>query len=373
MSEKPTDIGLNYSREQLMAAIVAGQRTIRYRYERLDKNLQSIDYLDSVESAKISYNYLADIKRTASFTIVESDQEVDYFNQLIRPYVGILMDDGLWTHIPVGTFLLSSPSRARANGKTVRDVRAYDFCSVIRTNYNDTRYQIAAGAIVTDAVIAICDQLGLQQNIKPSATVAPALRAWDPGTSYGVIINDLLNMIGYGSIYFTPLGVATASEYIEPALRAITFQYATDEFSILTEEASETLDTFDIPNQWVFVVSQPDRPVLTSTYTNNVATSPTSVQNRGRTVEFFDNQRDEADQAALDLACRKKAQEDSQIYSEVAVSTALNPLHDESETIMLTHDPLGIEKTVYNEMSWEMDLGSEEALMTHSMRRTVAV
>lgn len=367
------DVGSGYGNDQILAAIVAGYRTIRFRYELLAPDLTSIRFLDNVETCKVEYNYLADVKRTATFTIAEDGQTVNWLQDLIRPYVDILMPDGLYARIPVGTFLLSTPTRAAKDGLVTRDVTAYDRMQILRQNYNATRYQIAAGANVVTAVESILDDFSLTHDIKDSPTTAAAIRAWDPGTSWGVIVNELLDSIGYGSIWFDPMGVANAKPYEDPASRKIDFTYKTDEFSIMPEEATETYDVFDVPNNWVFVVSQPDRPVLTSTYTNTSADSETSTINRGgRIITYFDNQQDAADQTTLDTLVRKKAQEDSQIYNEIEVMTALNPLHDESATIELTHDPLGVDSKKYNEMTWEMTLKAGET-MKHTMRRLVAV
>lgn len=373
MGDAPTDISTSYGDDEVFEAIHGDHFTVRFRYERLGADLSTIDYLDSVEGCTVSYNYLADVKLTASFSITEDEgQPIDYLRELIRPYVGILMPDGLWTHIPMGTFLLSSPTRASSAEGVSRDVKAYDLGLILRQNYTPSRYNLAVGAVITDAVTAILDGVGLTSDIKPSPTTAIAARSWDVGTSWAVIVNDLLAMIGYGSLYFTPLGKAMSDLYIEPANRTVSFVYATDRFSITSGDATQTMDLFDVPNSWVSVVSQPDRPLLTSSYTNSSPDSPTSTVSRGHTIMSVITDSDAASQAILDAEVRKIAAEASQVYDEIQISTAMNPLHGEATSIQLTHDPLGIEATMYNETAWELKL-EQGALMTHTARRAVAI
>ncbi|MEU1863696.1 hypothetical protein [Streptomyces gardneri] len=88
---------------------------------------------------------------------------------------------------------------------------------------------------------------------------------WPPGTPKLTIINKLLNAINYETLYFDEYGVAIVRPYVPPASRESEFDYATDQNSVILPDAEQTLDLFDVPNSFTLVVSDPDRPPLTST------------------------------------------------------------------------------------------------------------
>lgn len=83
-----------YTADEIREALqgVTGSRMFSFRYDLLDTNNEVIRALDTVKSCKISQNWLADIKRTASFSLRAGTVEsIDYLSNRIKPWIRLKM------------------------------------------------------------------------------------------------------------------------------------------------------------------------------------------------------------------------------------------------------------------------------------------
>lgn len=83
-----------YTAAEIEAALrgSTGSRHFTFRYEHLDENNKKLGDLDQVLSCKITQNWLADIKRTATFSIKSPRQDpIDYLKDRIKPWVRLKM------------------------------------------------------------------------------------------------------------------------------------------------------------------------------------------------------------------------------------------------------------------------------------------
>lgn len=368
----------SYTAAQTRAALLSSIRKVDFRYELLDSsnNVKSdISSYFRQDGNEVRQNSLADIKRTAKFTVLDT-APINWLSDRVKPYMRLLMSDGNYAEWAQGVFLLSSPQRtADPFGQIVREVDAYDQLQILRDDVVTDRYTVAAGVNYisgANAVQALLTSAGITSySLDPTASTLPAALDWDPGTTKLKIINDLLNAINYGSLWFDQAGVAQAHPYVLPSARATEFTYSDDSQSVIAPNVQDVLDLFGVPNKWVAVVSEADRPVLTSSYTNSNPLSPTSTVSRGRTIVDFRTDISAADQTTLDAAVSRLAALASQVYEQVQFSTALMPMHGDSDALAFNFSELGISKT-YIETEWILPLKAG-ALMTHTMRRVVPV
>lgn len=81
-----------YTADEVLDVLLSvnGSRTISFRYELLDSDNVKIDDLTNVLAGSVSYNYLADINRTARFTIVD-DGTINYLTNRIKPWARVEM------------------------------------------------------------------------------------------------------------------------------------------------------------------------------------------------------------------------------------------------------------------------------------------
>ena len=83
-----------YTVAEIEAALkgATGSRKLSFRYELLDSSNKVKRELDTVTAAKISQDWLADIKRTATFSLRSGFQDpIDYLSDRIKPWVRLHM------------------------------------------------------------------------------------------------------------------------------------------------------------------------------------------------------------------------------------------------------------------------------------------
>jgi hypothetical protein len=355
-------------------AYAAGHRYWTFRYELLDLNNAFVADLDNVLGGKVSMSWLAPIKRTAEFVLRESDIDIEWLTDRIKPWIRLHLPpygDDDWVEWPLGVFLLSSPTRTvDAAGVVRRQVTGYDQLQVLSDDKIADRYTVVAGSVHTDEVLTL---LGGDFTYRCTAhsSVTRVDREWPPGTSKLSMINDLLSAINYKSLFFDEDGVAVIEPYVSPSVRTEEYTYADDETSLILPDVEQELDLFGVANSWVLVVSNPDAPALTSTYTNDNPASPTSTVRRGRTITDYREEEEAADQATLDAKVSRLALEASQVYEHVRFSTGINPLHSCNDVYRIALIGLAINST-FVETKWELPLQAG-AEMTHEARRLVSI
>lgn len=372
MGVMPTVTVIIYSQQTIIDVLhgKTGSRTIRFRYTLLDKNnVTQGDITNLVLNARVSNNFLAEIKRTAVFEL-RDDGSINFLSDRIKPFCEVKMSDGGWVSFPLGVFLLSTPEkRADVTGLVTRRIEGYDQNQVLKDDRVTDRYLIPAGTNTISAVKTILDGAGINnQNLTPTNKTLPVDREWDPGTTKLQIVNELLASINYLSLYFDEDGVAVAKPYVSPANRAVEYTYRDDDTSVLFPEMEQVIDLFNVPNQWVLIVSEPDRSVLKSIYTNSNPDSPTSTVSRGRTIVDY-RQVEAADQTTLDDLAARLAFEASQVYEHVRLETPIMPFHSHNDVIQLYYAKLGI-AFKYSEQSWSFEL-RPGARHQHDIRRVV--
>lgn len=361
----------------MATALVASQRNWSFAYKAVSGDGNTVLRDLTVERCSVANNNLADkVKRTCQVTLAASSP-FDQLSELFRPYVTLTYGGTTFTWC-LGTFLLSSNSNralAEAGGSSSALV-GYDRLLVVEEDKIDDRLVILTGAVVTDWVAAVLVGAGLPSNgVVSSALQTVAPMEWDPGTPKAKVIADLLSAIGYRSLYCDELGTPIAEPYVDPAAAPVVWNYAPDVRSVIVPGVDVTLDLFSIPNRWVAYVSEPDRPVLTSTYTNENPASVTSTVNRGRTIvdvialQQATGEAPPVNQATLDAKVLQMARNASQVYSDAEFTTGLMPFHGDGEVFTLD---VGDGPVRYREHTWEMDLAAG-GQMKHRFRRVVAI
>ena len=361
-----------HTAEEVKAVLHGPVQQWSFRYDLLTNQNKLKKRLTNVLAASVANNALAEIKRTARFTLVD-DGSIDFLKDRIKPWVRLKMPDGGWAEWPQGVFLLSTPPRVvDSTGVITREVEAYDQLQVLVDDKMEGRYTIAQGTNYIVAVKALLDSAGIvSQNLAPTSSTLPADLDWEPGTQKKVIINALLGAINYRSLWFDENGVAVAEPYVSPADRASEYSYNTDDESVILPGVKDGLDLFAIPNKWVLVVSEPDRAPLTSVYTNENPNSPTSTVSRGRTIVDVRGYEEAVDQTTLDARAQRIAFEASQVYQQIEMETGIMPMHSDSDVVILVHTALGI-SAKFAETSWGMEL-KKGAAMQHRLRRIVNI
>jgi hypothetical protein len=369
----------SHTEAEVLAALQGhtGSRRWSFRYEHLEPDGTWLRDLDNVTAGTVAQNWLADIKRTATFSMAERGG-IDFLADRIRPNVRLhLPPFGVEDFVewPQGVFLLTTPKRnVNASGQVTREVEGYDQLQVYADEALTDRYTVAAASNVVTAVVTLLNSVLVPPSIvsTPHAGTLSTAKEWPPGTTKLKMINELLSMINYESLSFDEDGQALVRPYRPPSERAPEYTYADDQHGLVVPTVDQELDIFNVPNQWVMVVSEPelDTPIR-STYTNSDPASPTSTVRRQRTITDYREEQEAVDQAALDGKVARLAFEASQVYETIPFQTGLMPIHSGNDVYQLVVSGLAI-NALYAEHSWKLTMKAGVP-MEHQARRVVTV
>lgn len=387
-----------FTREQVMLALHSPNRRLDFRFELLDKESKKKKNLTTVISGDVNHNSLATIKRTANFTL-KDDPDINYLSDKIKPYVRVFVPEGKilaryynfysqqfaaeievvktsensgWAEFPLGEFLLSSPTKKEENGIVIREIEAFDGLVILNEDKFTERYGFGEGTSYYQAIITLLQSAGINKyNIGHTDKTLPRDIEFEMGTSKLQVINELLAAINFEPIHVDVNGFFISQAYRSPSLKTPEYYYVTNSESVTFGGMSEELDVFDVPNKWVVVVSNAEQEPLISTYENHSESSPTSIENRGRTIVDFREVDDIADQESLDAYVDKIAFEASQVFGKVEFETAIMPFHDYNDVFEIDFTDLGV-KGLYSETEWSFpfEVGGR---MKHRVRRVVNI
>ncbi len=389
-----------YSSLDVWNQITTTGNTLSFTYEKLDRS-DGVKFLlpQSIQSCKITFDGLAEVKRTAEFTILETDSEpIDYLNDRIRPWINVLMPDGGYSTHPMGVFLLDAPTRHWENGLITRAVTGYDKTKLFQdasfggdSDVTLGSYIIPAGSLYTDQLLELIIRSGVLDNhIKItesdlSAAVsrkitkrnAKSLRKQRQGlrsklqyyqrhkVTVHTAIQKLIRAINYEDVWFDGYGHAVVEPKADMNDKPVKHIYRTDDKSIMLPVVDQTLDLANTPNVIIRAINQPDRPIVVSKFTNSDPSSPISTVSRGRKIVDFDTV-DAASKNELDQIVRQEAINAANVYEEVTFSTMINPMHSYLDRIQMHHDGLGIDAD-YQEVGWSIEM-KPGGVMTHTAR-----
>lgn len=361
-----------YSKQEIIDVLhyKKGSREMKFRYDLLNKDEQKIKTLETVESGEIQMSSLANIKRTAKFTIQDTG-DINWLSDRVQPFCLLKMPDK-WIEWSMGIFLLSSPTRKDKGKKIWREVECYDGLQVLADDKTDSLYYIPEGTNYIEATRNLLIECGITKiNLEATDKILTISKEWESNTDKLKIANELLQEINYTSLWVDEWGYFTASKYRSPQDKAAGYIYKDDSFSIVYGGFREELDLFHVPNKFTVVVSNAESEPITSTYLNNNVDSPLSITNRGRVISDVRTLDSIADQIALDEYTQRIAFNDSQIYGNVEFESAIMPFHSYSDVIQLEYKPLAI-KDKYTETGWTIPLIAGGS-MKHSVRKVMII
>lgn len=358
----------DYTHDEVVKILHSANRKEWYSVELLDKDENKKGILQKVKSLSIEYKSLRTIKRTANLTIAESDQEINYLSDRIKP-IFYIKSRGKVISFPLGIFLLSSPSRDDKNIEVTREIECYSKLQILLDDSFSERYYIAAGTNYVSAIADIIKSTGeMNIDVEPTDKVLATDREFDISKSKLEIINDLLQEINYYSLRTDSNGYFVSSPYVQPDLKQITYQYLDDELSVTYYGMRETLDLFNVKNCFLCYTTNPEKPSLKSIFINDSQFSEISTINIGRQKWDKRELEDIADQQALDDYTKRIALEASNVYGHLEFKTAIMPFHTDLDNLYIRYSPMQIDSN-FQEIGWSLNLNDNT--MLHDVRRLI--
>lgn len=279
-------------------SILTVNRASRVRVELLTAAEAPAGTLDGVTGGSVLYTSANSVHGSASISVTDNGQAVDWLTARVRPVVTV---DG-YGDTALGVFLVSeAPESWDDTGRTWA-VKLLDKATILDQDSVDAAYTLDAGTVVTDAVVTLISSTGEANTaVTPSAATLVGPLVWPAGTTKLQIVNDLLSVINYFSLYCNGDGQYRGDPYTVPAARPAVWDFLDGENCIYLPGLTKDVDLFAIPNT-VIAIGQGDgtTAALVSTATNDDPTSPYSTVSRGRTITTVYTGVEAADQPTLD-------------------------------------------------------------------------
>lgn len=262
-----------------------GPRSPAWLFERLDSEDRPLGALDGVTGGRCEIRALSRLGGTASLVLDDRNVGIDWQRDRVR----VTYDPGIpgvqaW---PVFTGLFTSPTVTHlGGGRTVYEVDLLTKMAVIDEDTVEATYSLPAGTPVIATVAGLIRSAGEDRiAVTPSDAVLGAALVWDAGTSKLTIVNDLLAVAGYWSLWCDGSGQYRVEPYLDPASRPVAHTFRHGATAFYAPEWSRTQDMSSVPNRFV-VVGQGDEETepLVGVATNENPDSPFSFQARGRWV-----------------------------------------------------------------------------------------
>ncbi len=353
------------------AALVSGTRTVRYRMYVLTRDgvrIGSVPFADG----RVDQDSDAFVQRSMACTVPALyAREIDFAAARLQPAMQLILPDGGICEWPMGVFLPTSPVVSNTEQGVERyAIEAYDQAVVLRDDKLTDALEIPAGTPYLEAAYAQLQAAGISRLVRDeTGVVLPATLQFEMGASRLDVVNRLLAAINYRPVWFDAYGNARFTAYIPPYGRPALHSYAADAKSVISPACDRALDTFEIPNVIVCVVSRDDA-ALTSRWENANPASALSTTRRGRRVVTLVTLEDVADQETLDEYAQRLGNQATAAAEEVSFETLTMPGHGAWDVVHLdlSNDIFGR----YEEATWSMDL-TPKGRMRHTARKVVMV
>ena len=204
-----------------------------------------IDELPRIRGGSLEWNAFAAVQSGGTLEFARAPSpRIDWITSRIR-----IMHHADGIDRPMGVYIPAWPKTRRTTALTQASVRLEDPTARLRSQLAHWA-QYGAGTVVTDRIAGNLRKLGETAiALTPSGETLRTAMAWEPDKTWGNVTADLLDVIGYGSIWCDQSGWWRAAPYVPPAQRPIRAIYGGNPTDLLVRpEYEEEADLTDVPN-----------------------------------------------------------------------------------------------------------------------------
>lgn len=284
--------------------ILYGSRTTSYRWEVLKHDPATgldnlVGVLDGVSTGSLTWTQNVSVKGAGKVSVLDLDvaqagmlriADIATYSARLRP---VCVIQGL-PETSLGVFLLTAAGEDWDTTGRTWSFELLDKNTVPDQEDVDSSYSVPAGTTILAQVKIILQSCGETINVDASNTAVTASNmTWDIGTSKLKIINDLLDVANYNSLWMDGNGNYMVTPYVLPVNRSVNYdilgvprELRDGEQGIYKPQWSRDKDSYDVPNKVIAIQAADgaDTAALTGSYTNADPASPYSTVSRGRTI-----------------------------------------------------------------------------------------
>lgn len=227
----------------------------------------------SVEKSAFS-----DLKESGSVNYQGDTPPDDH--DLLRIYYEFDDDDGNHAEHAIATMRMYV-SEPTYQGDIIKGtVELYSLLQVLSDKVYGSPFTIAKGTKAVTFAKQLAEGLNLKVNSASSSYTIATDHTFDNDASYLTIINWLLTVANFQSVFRDEYGVLQMQPYIEPTEREVSFTFVDDEQSIMYPEVKQSYDWGSTPNV-VRMIYETDEETLIAAAYNIDPASRASIVNRG--------------------------------------------------------------------------------------------
>lgn len=293
-----------------------------WAFKLLDRRDSELHDLDGVTGGSAEVVAQSVLGGSGSMSI-DGDQGIDWMSHRVQ---AIFTDgDTSW---PFGTYLFASPTENHTEFGVTYQVQLLSKMKIVAEDTVESRYSLPAGTVVVPVVVALITSTGETRIAATASTTAlTSPLTWEAGTSKLTIINDLLQAIGYWSLWCDGAGQFRVQPYLNPASRPVAFNFEHGERSLHFPEWDREQDLTSVPNRFIAVGQGSDTAApLVGVATNEDPNSPYSFQRRGRWITATEEGVEGTSQAVFDQYAARKLRDAMDPVARLAVTHALMEL-----------------------------------------------
>lgn len=322
-------------------SVLTGNRSSSIRVDLLSAVEAPVGTLIGVRSGSVVHTSAKSVHGSAAFTVVDVGQDVDWLNARFRPVLTIAG----YGDVALGVFLVAEAPEAWGDVDRVWSVKLLDKGTILDQDKVEATYALDAGTVVTTAIIALIESTGeTNYSITPSSATLVNPLTWPPATTKLQIVNDLLSIINYFSLFCNGDGQYRGEPYVKPASRPIMWEFLDGENCIYLPALVKDVDLFAIPNKVVAsTTGDGTTAALTSNATNTDPLSPYSTVSRGRTIVHPETGVEAPDQATLDAYTERRLIELTTPTASIDIQHAFVPTLMFNHAAILRRVPAGID------------------------------
>ena len=194
----------------------------------------------------------------------------------------------LWYHregqepIPQGVWIPTVPSYDYENGRQSASIKLSDKLEILQAEIG-SYYTLPVGVNVINRVRTILSNRNVGTNIVPASTAtARVATTWEPTKTWLTVLNDMLSMVNYASLYSDNLGVVRSEPYVAPENRPVIETFGAGDAQLVKSRFKDQVPIFDVPNVFIAIAKGTnDTPGLVAVARNTDPRNAFSIPRRG--------------------------------------------------------------------------------------------
>lgn len=342
-----------------------------WRYTLAGEPLEDITH--AALSGKVTMNSNADIKGSLSLKIRALNLVTPFVDQ-IAPFLIIADANGQSQRYQMGLYAIPPGKESHTQLASTLTLEGRDVTWYLANNYPTGVVNYSAAANVIDTVKSICTAHGLNVNLPSSAHTFGKARTYHPDKSWLQIVNDMLNGIGYYTIWADRFGTVKSIPYFELAGAQPTLELYSGEGSMVINTIEQEGTYEGLANRVVVYKANTQGDPIIASRTNSDPVSPISTVSTGRTITRLIADSNLADQATANAMAKRYLEESASYTKKMKVTTLPVPDRDLHEVYNLSIYNDADEVIAFGKWwcdQWECEIGFRpvSATMTHHIKR----